>query len=238
MRISERVFRRMVRDVDDQHRAAMVAFEDDQHGALVAAVDRRRFLVGATVGGAALAVTASTIQLPGFRGVAGAQTPSAKDLAIYAASIELVAVKAYDVAAKSGLVTTKAIGDAAVAFKAHHQEHANAFARIAGKQPTDIKENPKLLAEVVAAAGGLKSEKDAVKFAFDLENGAAATYLFALGVLEDIPAIGLMSSILPIESAHAVVLGNALGLAPDAADYLPGLESDAKKLDPAKYPVG
>jgi hypothetical protein len=238
MQISERLFRRLVRDVDDQHRSAMVAFEDDQRGILSAAVDRRRFLVGAGVGGAAMAVTASTIQLPGFRGVAGAQTPSAKDLAIYAARIELVAVKAYDVAAKSGLVTTKAVGEAAVAFMAHHQEHANAFARIAGKQPTDIKENPKLLAEIVAAAGGLKSEKDALKLAFDLENGAAATYVFALGVLEDIPAIGLMSSILPIETAHAVVLGNALGLAPDAADYLPGLESDTKKLDPAKYPVG
>ena len=238
MRVSERLFRRMVRDVDDQHGAAMVAFEEDQRGILADAMDRRRFLVGATVGGASLAVTASTIQLPGFRGVARAQTPSARDLAIYAASIELVAVKVYDVAARSGLVTTKAIGDAAVAFMGHHQEHANAFARIAGMQPTAIKENPKLLAEVVTAAGGLESEMDALKLAFDLENGAAATYLFALGVLEDIPAIGLMSSILPIESAHAVVLGNALGLTPDAADYLPGLESDSKKLDPATYPVG
>jgi len=238
MQISERLFRRMVRDVDDRHREAMVAFDDDQRGVLSAAVDRRRFLVGATVGGAALAVTASTIQLPGFRAVAGAQTPSAKDLAIYAASVELVAVKAYDVAAKSGLVTTKAVGDAALAFMGHHKEHANAFARIAGKQPTEIKENPKLLAEVVALTGGLKSEKDVLKLAFDLENEAAATYLFALGVLEDIPAIGLMSSVLPIETGHAVVLGNALGLAPDAADFLPGLESDAKKLDPAKYPVG
>ena len=238
MQISERLLRRMVRDVDDRHREAMVAFDDDQRGVLSAAVDRRRFLVGATVGGAALAVTASTIQLPGFRGVAGAQTPSAKDLAIYAASVELVAVKAYDVAAKSGLVTTNAVGDAALAFMGHHKEHANAFARIAGKQPTEIKENPKLLAEVVALTGGLKSEKDVLKLAFDLENEAAATYLFALGVLEDIPAIGLMSSVLPIETAHAVVLGNALGLTPDAADFVPGLESDAKKLDPAKYPVG
>jgi hypothetical protein len=238
MQISERLLRRMVRDVDDRHREAMVAFDDDQRGVLSAAVDRRRFLVGATVGGAALAVTASTIQLPGFRGVAGAQTPSAKDLAIYAASVELVAVKAYDVAAKSGLVTTKAVGDAALAFMGHHKEHANAFARIAGKQPTEIKENPKLLAEVVALTGGLKSEKDVLKLAFDLENEAAATYLFALGVLEDMPAIGLMSSVLPIETAHAVVLGNALGLTPDAADFVPGLESDAKKLDPVKYPVG
>ena len=47
-----------------------------------------------------------------------------------------------------------------------------------------------------------------------------------------------MASPTAIETAHAVVLGNALGLTPDAPDYLPGLESDAKKLDPAKYPVG
>lgn len=238
MQISERLFRRMARDVDDQHRAAMQTFHADQHAALALAVDRRRFVIGSAVGGAALAVGASA--LPGFARAAGAQSaPSAKDLAIFAASVELVAVVAYETAAKSGLVKTKAVGDAAAAFMGHHKDHANAFAAVAGKPIAEIKANPKLAEEVTKAAGGLKSEADVLKLAFDLENEAAATYLFALGVLDDTRAIALMSSVLPIESSHAVVLGQALGLdAAKAPDYLPGLESDQKKLDPAKYPVG
>jgi hypothetical protein len=36
----------MVRDVDDQHRSSMVAFEADRRGILSSAVDRRRFVEG------------------------------------------------------------------------------------------------------------------------------------------------------------------------------------------------
>jgi hypothetical protein len=237
MQLSERLFRKLSRDVDEQHRAAMRSFEEQQRAVLEDA-GRRRFLVGTAVGGVAFAAVAGGLTLPGFAGTAHAQAaPSAADLALFAASVELVAVAAYDTAAKSGLVKTKAVGDAAVLFMGHHKEHANAFARVAGKQPGDIKPNPKLLADVQKAAGGLKSEKDVLTFAMGLENEASATYLFALGVLSDTAAIGLMSSVLPVESGHAVVLGSALGLAPDAADYLPGLESDAKKIDPATHPV-
>ncbi|HEX9260560.1 MAG TPA: ferritin-like domain-containing protein, partial [Acidimicrobiales bacterium] len=71
--------------------------------------------------------------------------------------------------------------------------------------------------------------------AFDIENAAAATYLAGIGKLENLNAAALAASVLPIESRHAVVLGQAIGLAPK--DFLPALQSTADALDPADYPI-
>ena len=48
-------------------------------------------------------------------------------LARTAASLEKLAVDTYDTAAGSGLVTTAAIGDAAMLFHDHHQAHLDAL---------------------------------------------------------------------------------------------------------------
>jgi hypothetical protein len=70
--------------------------------------------------------------------------------------------------------------------------------------------------------------------AFDLENAAAATYLFALGALADVSALKLTASILPVESQHAIVLGTALGK--PLKDLVPSFQTVDAKVDPAKFP--
>ena len=81
-----------------------------------------------------------------------------------------------------------------------------------------------------------KTENDVLKLAYDLENAAAATYLFALGALQSVPALQLTASILPVEAQHAVVLGQVIGA--EAATLLPPFETETAFVDPAKFPVG
>jgi len=205
--ISERSLRALMAATDDQHRAGMRAMPDE--------------------------IRALHHETRGYRRVAAATGDAA--IAAFAESVELAAVAAYGVAAKSGLVTTKAVLDAAVLFSGHHQEHADAFGAAAGGAATG-KANQKLLDALSPSLTAAKTEIDVVKFAFGLEQAAAATYLFALGALESEAALQLTASILPVEAQHAVVLGQVFGAKPD--DFLPPFETEAAALDPAAYALG
>ena len=79
-------------------------------------------------------------------------------------------------------------------------------------------------------------EKAILKIAYDLENAAAATYLFALGALTSKAALQLTASILPVEAQHAVVLGSVLGL--KLADIIPSFQTTTGAVNPTDYPVG
>ncbi len=207
MQISSRQLQRLVADVDQQHRAGMASMPreiKDLH-----------------------AVTRS---LRGPR--AGGLDDGA--IAAFAESVELAAVAAYTAAAKSGLVTTKAVLDAATAFAGHHQEHAAAFGAAAGAAATK-KANPKLLEAVGAQLAAAKDEMAILEIAYGLENAAAATYLFALGALTSKGALQLTASILPVEAQHAVVLGTVLGK--KATDIFPSFETQSAAVDPSKFPV-
>lgn len=138
-------------------------------------------------------------------------------------------------AAKSGKVTTKAVLDAATTFAGHHQEHAAAFGAAAGGSATN-KPNPKLLQSVGGEIGSAADEMAIVKIAYDVENAAAATYLFALGALTTPEALQLTASILPIEAQHAVVLGTAAGMPVDA-NLVPPFQTVNDALKPADYPI-
>jgi predicted RecA/RadA family phage recombinase len=81
-----------------------------------------------------------------------------------------------------------------------------------------------------------------------MENAAASTYLYSLGILTDKGALQLTASVLPVESQHAVVLGQVLGIAPFTAvagssdpyagsGYVPYFVTQDQKVDPAVYPV-
>lgn len=155
-------------------------------------------------------------------------------IAAFAASVELTAVAAYQAAADSGLVTTKAVLDAAVLFMGHHTEHAAAFAAASGGAATG-KLNQKLLDALSPSLAAATSENDVLQIAYDLENAAAATYLFALGALTSVAALQLTASILPVEAQHAVVLGQVIGA--DAATLLPPFETETAFVDPAKFPA-
>ena len=210
MEITERSLRALVAAADERHRAGMRAMPE--------------------------AIRTLHQETRGHRVGAAAPTGDAA-LAAFAESVELAAVAAYGIAAKSGLVTTKAILDAAVAFSGHHQQHAAAFASAAGDAATGAA-NQKLLDALGPRLTAAKTELDVVQFAYDLEQAAAATYLYALGALESQAALELTAAILPVEAQHAVVLGSVLGDRATADDYLPAFETATAALDPMTYALG
>jgi rubrerythrin len=155
------------------------------------------------------------------------------DIAAFAESVELAAVEAYKAAAGSGKLQP-AIVEVGTMFAGHHAEHAKAFGGASGGKAKG-KPNAKLLTAVGDQLKGASDQKAILSIAYDLEEAAAATYLFALGALKSDAAVKLTASILPVESQHAVVLGSALGK--PASDYLPTFQTSDKAVDPAKFPV-
>src|SRR4029079_16790886 len=138
------------------------------------------------------------------------RSPSGLDdqtIAGYAQSVELAAVAAYAAAAP---VLSAGTLPVAQLFMKHHQHHADAFGAVAGSKAVDAA-NKTLVAAVTPALQAIKTEMDALEFAFMLENQAAYTYAAALTLLQDAAYAAATATILPIEAQHAVVLGLALG---------------------------
>src|SRR5205085_7812250 len=171
----------------------------------------RDLALTAAVAGAAVTLGSTVLPLNRLVSASAADLDDAT-IAAFAASVEYTAVAAYKAAAASGKVTTPAVGAAAMLFASHHKEHGDAFQSASGGKIAKDATNPKLLKALSDQLTAAKSEKDVVKIAYDTENAAAATYLFALGALQSADALKLTASILPIESAHAVVLAGVLGL--------------------------
>ena len=245
MEISERQLRGLARDVDDQHRDGMATMASDiaelhaetrRLRAIRPATDRRAFLRTAGIGAGALTIGTSALtlrsMLPAAAAAAAAGLTDA-DIAAFAESVELAAVEAYKAAAGSGKLQP-AVVEVGTTFAGHHGEHAKAFAGASGGKATG-KPNPKLLTAVGEQLQAAKDQAAILSIAYDLENAAAATYLFALGALKSQAALALTASILPVESQHAVVLGTALGK--PATELIPSFETQDKAVDPAQFPV-
>jgi hypothetical protein len=164
------------------------------------------------------------------------------DLAVYAQSVELAAVAVYMQVAGALSDTMRPLG---ALFASHHQDHANAYGAAAGDQATRTA-NTALLAAITPLVQAVTDEASALELAFVIENQAAATYAFALTVLSTPAAIAAAATILPVEAAHAALLGVALEKAP--ADIFPNGAFEAASvgeagnsktgLDPNKYPTG
>jgi hypothetical protein len=244
MEISEQQLRALVDATDEQHRAGMDSLPTEirelhseirrLRPILSRSTAQRRVMRRAAGSAAVVTIGSQLIPMSSLLPRAAAAGGDA-GIAAFAQSVELTAVATYDAAAKSGLVTTKAVLDAAVKFSGHHTEHAAAFGAAAGDAATG-KLNQALLDALVPGLTAAKTENDVLKLAYDLENAAAATYLFALGALESVGALQLTASILPVEAQHAVVLGQVFGA--DAATLLPPFETETAFVDPAKFPVG
>ena len=235
--------RRLLREVDEEHRDTLRTVTDDMAAAAHAA-SRRTFLRGSLAAGGAAALVLGPLAASASAADAGTtttappKTPQAGDLTLlgFAQSLELAAVGVYDAALATGKLTDvpKLL---AAAFKRHHTEHAEAIGGLAGKGAPGAA-NPgllKLFADKVSAA---KTENDVLGVAFELENAAAATYAYALGSIVGTNPASLVASIQPIEARHAVVLGEALNLT--LKDFVPAFEPNAVgygALDPAKYPA-
>jgi hypothetical protein len=238
--ITEAELRNMVRELDGRHREGMAGMAADVaephcgEGRRVIGPARRRFLRGAVLGAATVAVGRS-LPLPWrLWGPALAQDSGDPEIAAFAESVELAVVEAYRAAAASGRMTTPAVADAARSFAEHHEEHGAAFGAAAGSVATG-RANPGLLEEVADQLERAADENDVVEIVFGLENAAAATYLFALGALESAEALQATASILPVEAQHAVVLGVVLGR--PATELFPTFENQDRALDPETFPV-
>jgi len=200
---------------------------------------RRAFLLGAgaaAAGGAAMLVVGGTPALAGaatrptssLRSLRAATFPPAGlsgDLAVaaVAASLENLAVFAYDAgltaatAGKLGAVPP-AVATFATTVKGQHQQHAdawNAVLKSHGKAAVTVT-NPKLTPTVQADFAKVTNVAGLAQLAVTLETIAAQTYQAETSMLKSTAAIGLSSSIQPVEMQHIAILYYVLGMYPGA----------------------
>lgn len=234
MEITHRELRRLVGEADDAHREGMARFTDDNRAVIAATSrSRRRFLRDAGLGGAALTIGSAVLPFGRLITPAAAQELSEADIARFAASLEYAAVGAYQAAVETGRLSQPVV-EAGTTFAGHHQDHGDAFAAFVGEE---VPANQTVLDTFGPMIAGAADEAAIVDIAFQVENAAASTYLFALGVLTDQDAVNAVASILPVEAQHAVALGFVLGRDVTDADLMPSFEPLDKALDPAQFPI-
>ncbi|MDQ6840533.1 MAG: ferritin-like domain-containing protein [Actinomycetota bacterium] len=209
----------------------------DGEGQRLTETSRRSFACGVGFGGLTLAIGGTMIPLASLWSPAYALATMDKSLVAFVGSVELAVVNAYGEAAKTGKVTGDAL-TIAKTFAAHHLSHASALGRSAGDtgkgQP-----NPKLTQSVTTMIDSAPDQTAILKIVYGLENAAASTYLFVIGALSDPNALKATASILPVESQHAVVIGNMLGMSPgaDTGTYIPAFLSTDAAVQPGQYPM-
>jgi hypothetical protein len=130
-------------------------------------------------------------------------------LAKTAASVEILAVAAYQTAIDSGVVTDATIGAAAAAFRDHHQAHADALnGVVTGAGEAEITDPNQVLFDAlvqpVLDAG--PTQESIVQLAYDHETAAVQAYAFAGGNLSTPQLRSTIMTIGGIESRHAAVL--------------------------------
>jgi hypothetical protein len=205
----------------------------------IAPTSRRTFLMGAgaaAAGGAALLVVgaspslagASTRKVSALRTVDAAAFPPAGltgDLVVaaIAASLENLAVFAYSAgltAATAGKLGTvpPAVATFATTAKAQHTQHAaawNGVLKSYGKAAVTVT-NPTLTPVVEGAFAKVTDIAGLAELAIMLETIAAQTYQAETSMLKSKAAIGLSSSIMPVEMQHIAILYYVLGKYPGA----------------------
>lgn len=224
------LLRRLAAEADDEHRESMRTIADDL------APLRRRTLAGAAVGLGALFLGATQAAAATTTTSSPPRQPDEADTSIlvFAQSLELAAVAAYDIALASGRLEAVPTAVAGL-FRSHHLEHAQAMAGAAGKAAKNTA-NKAILKKFGPILDAAKTQAAMLTAAFQIETAAAATYGQALGLLKATDSASLVASIQPVEARHATVLARVLGLNP--ADYLLDFDGGAKNaLVPSDYPL-
>jgi hypothetical protein len=206
-------------------------------GKRVGEPSRRRFLHQVGLGGVSVAIGGAMIPLAGLWSPAYAQADPDKSIAAFVESVELASVDAYGAAAKTGRITGEAL-TLAKTFAFHHQAHAHALGTLAG-DTAKAQPNPKLSQSLTTMIADAPDQQHILTILYGMENASAATYLVAIGALSDAGALNTTASILPVESQHAVVLGQTLGLAPgdDTGTYMPAFLSTSAAVPSSQYPI-
>ncbi len=241
--MDERALRRLAHDVDEQHREQMRSLDNGLAG--THATSRRRFLRRAAAGGAVMfgATAVPLATLVSSVPTAGAQTTKVEplssgdtELTRFAQSLELAAVEAYGAIERSRRLTGP-VAETARMFAGHHRDHADALGKILTEGGADAvtEANAAVVQFVTAALRNASDEAGVLRVAFDLEQGAAASYLLALGRIESVTTAGAAATILPVESQHAVVWGQVLEL--PEPDFLPAFGDVDGAFDPATYAI-
>ncbi|MCO8126824.1 ferritin-like domain-containing protein [Acidimicrobiia bacterium EGI L10123] len=196
--------------------------------------DRRSFLRHAAVGGA---VTVGTALVPvaRFLPAAAAQGGTEEDLAAFGESMELVAVAAYE---RGIELLSEDLAPVLQTFRGHHQEHAEAFAALAGSAATG-EANPALLEALTPAIDALSTQNEVLRFARDLENQLAATCGHLLTLADGSDHVSTIGTILPTEASHAAELSYELQEGPDG--WFPAGPIESADItfgfDPSVFPV-
>ena len=224
------LLRRLAAEVDDEHRESMRTIADD-----IAPLGRRA-LAGAVLGVGTLLIGASRAGAADATTTLPPRQPDEADTSVlvFAQSLELAAVAAYDVALASNLLEPASAAVAGL-LRSHHLEHAQAMAGAAGKAAKNTA-NKAILKKFGPVLQAAKSQADMLTAAFLLETAAAATYGQALATLKATDSASLVASIQPVEARHAAVLARVLGLNP--ADYLLDFDGGATSaLAPSAYAI-
>ncbi len=184
---------------------------------------RRRFMRGAgtaTLSGAAIAILAGCESLAASSQPSVAAASPGNDVAILntALGLEYQAIAAYQVGAESGLLQ-KPVLDLAVQFQGDHKKHAEVLSSTIGKLGgTSVA--AKKPAEYGFPTASLKNQADVLRFAANLEQGAASAYLGAVPAFMNKDLAKAAASILGDETMHWAVLRNALGENPVPAAFI------------------
>jgi hypothetical protein len=148
-------------------------------------------------------------------------------------SLELGLVSLYQTAIAT-LKLTPANIEIVNAFGDHHRQHGQIMAAMAGKAALGVA-NRTFVQKYGPQIQAATDEKGVLQICFQLETAAAASYVSVLGQIVGTDASARLASIAPIESRHAVVFGEALGL--DLRAYQPAFEDVSLAVSPFDYPV-
>ena len=222
-------FGRLADDVDQQHQAAMTGL-----------LRRRQFLKRAGIGGAVVAVGASTASVAGLLSNASAQTASTEELddgdlglVQYLQTIELAAARVYETAIGTRKLDA-VYEEASRSFSQHHVDYAAALATLAAKSALD-EANSTLVSSVTPALSAATSSDAVLASLFQLERSCAATYQLALASIESADVAAVLSTIQPIEGEMTTAWGQVLEL--PIEQWMPAFVTDAEAYQPAQYAV-
>ncbi len=239
MSIDPRRLLDLTEQVDQLHNESMRTFREEAEeihfgrSGAERRLSRRGLLSKAGAGGALLTVGAMASPVARFMPAAfAANGVDDAAIAAFAASVEFAAVAVYQEVIDRGRLE-RTVTKMAVTFQGHHREHGRAFNAIT--KATSEQPNAKLLAAYKPRIIAAKAQDALLEIAYSLEEAAAATYLFALGELQDKTNAMTAATILPVESQHAVVLAQVLDK--KIADYLPPFQNDKRAVDADQYPA-
>lgn len=255
------LLRRRTEAVDAQHRAAMATVHEDLERTHLDPDEQRaasrRFFLRRAGAGAAVVLGGAAVPLTGMASAAWAQEPddggagsgtdtngdacpadpvdmpaSDEQLVTFAESVERAASAAYELALEQRLLVP-VTEQSAHLFSSHHGDHAEALRCLLGTAAQEP--NAALLDELRPQIEEAVEEDALIQLFRQLEEGAAATYLVAIGAFETIEVAGAAATIMPVEAQHAVVWSEVLDL--PLAEVAPAFASDEAALDTDAYAI-